>query len=98
MSVILWRSGAEFILVPRETLMTKIKKGFAGMPPEKVREIAANGGRASGGNFKNNPTRAIAAGRKGGRLSGGQFRIGCERTREAGRRGGQVAKNRAVSL
>ena len=34
---------------------------------EKQREIAAKGGRASGGNFANDPERAAEAGRKGGR-------------------------------
>jgi general stress protein YciG len=42
------------------------KRGFASMDKEKRREIAAKGGRASGGNFKNNPQRAAEAGRKGG--------------------------------
>lgn len=42
------------------------KRGFASMDPEKRREIASKGGRASGGNFKNDPRRAAEAGRKGG--------------------------------
>ena len=43
------------------------RRGFASMDPEKQREIAAKGGRASGGNFANDPQRASEAGRKGGR-------------------------------
>jgi general stress protein YciG len=41
-------------------------RGFASMDRKKQREIASKGGRASGGNFKNDPGRASAAGRKGG--------------------------------
>ncbi len=43
------------------------KRGFAAMSPEKRRAIAAKGGRASGGNFARNRSRASEAGRKGGR-------------------------------
>lgn len=42
------------------------KRGFASMDEAKQREIASKGGKASGGNFKNNPERASEAGRKGG--------------------------------
>ncbi len=42
------------------------KRGFASMDEDKQREIAAKGGRESGGNFKNDPERAAEAGRKGG--------------------------------
>lgn len=42
------------------------KRGFASMSPDKQREIASKGGKASGGNFKNNPERAREAGKKGG--------------------------------
>jgi uncharacterized protein len=41
-------------------------RGFADMDPEKRSEIAAKGGSASPGNFKNDPERAAEAGRKGG--------------------------------
>lgn len=47
------------------------RRGFAAMDREKQREIASKGGRASGGNFKNDPARASAAGRKGGERSQG---------------------------
>lgn len=42
------------------------KQGFASMDESKQREIASKGGKASGGNFKNDPQRASAAGKKGG--------------------------------
>ncbi len=42
------------------------KRGFASMSKEKQRAIASKGGKASGGNFKHNPTRAKLAGKKGG--------------------------------
>lgn len=41
-------------------------RGFASMDEDKQREIASKGGKASGGNFKNDPERAMEAGRKGG--------------------------------
>lgn len=44
-------------------------RGFASMSAEKQRAIASKGGKASGGNFKNNPQRASEAGRKGGQNS-----------------------------
>lgn len=40
-------------------------RGFASMDEEKQREIASLGGQASGGNFKKDPSRASAAGKKG---------------------------------
>src|ERR1700761_926158 len=46
------------------------------------------GGKASSGNFKNNPQRAAAAGRLGGRVSPGNFKNNPERARVAGRKGG----------
>lgn len=36
------------------------------MDPERRREIASRGGKASGGNFANDTARAAEAGRKGG--------------------------------
>lgn len=44
----------------------KSKRGFAAMDESKQREIASKGGKASGGNFKNDPERASEAGRRGG--------------------------------
>lgn len=46
--------------------MAKSNRGFASMDPAKQRAIASKGGRASGGNFKNDRAKAAAAGRKGG--------------------------------
>ncbi len=40
-------------------------RGFASMDPDKQREIASKGGKASGGNFANDPERASEAGKKG---------------------------------
>lgn len=48
---------------------TKTKRGFAAMDPQRQREIASKGGRASGGNFANDRTRAAEAGRIGGKAS-----------------------------
>jgi len=45
------------------------KRGFASMSKEKQREIAAMGGRVSGGNFAKNRKRASAVGRIGGQNS-----------------------------
>lgn len=42
------------------------KQGFASMDTTKQKEIASKGGKASGGNFKNDPRRASEAGKKGG--------------------------------
>lgn len=41
-------------------------QGFASMDAEKQRKIASKGGKASSGNFKNDPKRASEAGKKGG--------------------------------
>lgn len=40
-------------------------RGFAGMDPKKQRAAAAEGGRNSGGNFKNDPQRASREGMRG---------------------------------
>lgn len=40
-------------------------RGFAAMDEAKQREIASKGGKASGGNFANDPRRASEAGKKG---------------------------------
>jgi general stress protein YciG len=45
------------------------RRGFAAMDPERQREIASMGGRASGGNFANDPARAAEVGRRGGEHS-----------------------------
>ncbi len=46
-------------------------RGFASMDKDRQREIASEGGKASGGNFANNRQRASEAGRKGGQASHG---------------------------
>ncbi|MEY3704557.1 MAG: hypothetical protein RLZZ561_2177, partial [Pseudomonadota bacterium] len=46
-------------------------RGFASMDKARQREIASEGGKASGGNFANNRERASEAGRKGGQVSNG---------------------------
>jgi general stress protein YciG len=48
---------------------SRSRRGFAAMDPDKQREIASKGGKASGGNFANNRERAAAAGREGGKAS-----------------------------
>lgn len=40
-------------------------RGFASMDPDKQREIARKGGKASGGNFANDRRKASEAGKKG---------------------------------
>jgi general stress protein YciG len=42
------------------------QRGFASMDEDKQREIASKGGKASGGNFKNDRAKASRAGKKGG--------------------------------
>jgi general stress protein YciG len=40
-------------------------RGFASMDSDKQKDIASKGGKASGGNFANDPAKASAAGKKG---------------------------------
>lgn len=44
-------------------------RGFAHMDEDKQGKMAAKGGGASGGNFKNDPERASETGYKGGQYS-----------------------------
>lgn len=53
------------------TTETRSNRGFAAMDPNRQREIARMGGKASGGNFANDRQRAAEAGRKGGANSHG---------------------------
>ena len=67
-------------------------RGFASMDEEQRREIASKGGQASGGNFKNDPERAVEAGRKGGHnvpADERSFSKDHELAAEAGRKGGE---------
>ena len=77
-------------------------RGFASMDENKQREIAREGGKASGGNFANDPERAVEAGRKGGQQSSednSRGQQGSQGRREGTRRGteqqrGETGKNR----
>jgi uncharacterized protein len=69
-------------------------RGFGSMDEDKQREIAREGGKASGGNFANDPERAAEAGRKGGQQSaeervGGQQGSGGGRGSDQDSRGGR---------
>lgn len=64
--------------------MAHARRGFAAMDETRQREIASMGGRASGGNFKNDREKASRAGKK----SGGNFANDREKASEAGRKGG----------
>lgn len=66
----------------------KRKSGFANLSPERRKEIAAMGGRASPGNFANMPERASIEGRKGGKISRGNFKVNRDAARAAGAKGG----------
>lgn len=59
--------------------MTASNRGFASMDDSKQRAIASEGGKASGGNFANDPKRASEAGKKGA----------ANQSTEAKRRGGE---------
>ena len=59
--------------------MADDNRGFAGMDDQKQKDIASQGGQASGGNFKNDPQRASKEGKKGAEAQ----------PTEAKRRGGQ---------
>jgi len=50
-------------------VISKAKRGFAAMDSQRQREIASKGGKASGGNFANDRSRAAEAGRVGGKTS-----------------------------
>ena len=66
-------------------------RGFASMDEKKQKEIASKGGKASGGNFANDPRRAAEAGREGGhsvRPEERSFSKDRELASEAGRKGG----------
>lgn len=62
-------------------------KGWHG-DSEAHAKAGRKGGKASSGNFKNNPKRAAEAGRKGGSMSPSNFKHDPERARLAGRKGG----------
>lgn len=62
------------------------------MPDDDLRNARSASGSLSGGNFRNDPVRAVEAGRKGGKLSSGNFKKNRERAIEAGRKGGMKSK------
>lgn len=64
------------------------KKGFASMSPERRKEIASKGGKASPSNFKHEPKRASEAGRKGGNAQ----------PLEAKRKGGRNSRKNYTAL
>lgn len=73
---------------PTEAPPAKARRGFAAMDPEKQREIARKGGRASGGRPEN--LRGVdrrEAGRKGGKAV--VDRYGPQHMAEIGRKGGR---------
>lgn len=48
--------------------MIKKKRGLANVSPERRKEIARMGGKASPNKFKENELRAVELGRKGGKV------------------------------
>lgn len=76
-----------FLCMAREEDMSG--RGLASADEETRRRVASEGGRTSGGNFKNDPQRAREAGRQGGKVSGGNFKNDPQRASEAGRKGGK---------
>src|SRR5918911_729649 len=78
------------------------KRGFAGMAPEKQREIASKGGKAAhakGTAHHFTPEEARIAGRKGGQAAhakGTAHEFTPEEARAAGRKGGLRSQQRAA--
>jgi len=76
----------------------KSRRGFAGMDPQKQREIASKGGKAAhakGTAHEFTPEEARAAGRKGGQaahMRGTAHQFTPEEAREAGRKGGRSSR------
>lgn len=76
----------------------KSRRGFAGMDPQKQREIASKGGKAAhakGTAHEFTPEEAREAGRKGGQAAherGTAHQFTTEEAREAGRKGGRSSR------
>jgi uncharacterized protein len=68
------------------------KRGFGAMDPNARRNAAREGGRQSGGNFKNDPARAADSGRKGGKRSSTNFAADPSRAAALGRKGGKTPR------
>jgi general stress protein YciG len=79
----------------------KSRRGFAGMDPQKQREIASKGGKAAhakGTAHEFTPDEAREAGRKGGQAAherGTAHQFTPEEAREAGRKGGRSSRRGA---
>ena len=79
----------------------KSRRGFAGMDPQKQREIASKGGKAAhakGTAHEFTPEEAREAGRKGGQAAherGTAHQFTPEEAREAGRKGGRSSRRGA---
>src|SRR5690348_6287311 len=77
------------------------RRGFAGMDPQKQREIASKGGKAAhakGTAHEFTPEEAREAGRKGGQAAherGTAHQFTPEEAREAGRKGGRSSRRGA---
>jgi uncharacterized protein len=82
----------------------KSRRGFAGMDPQKQREIASKGGKAAhakGTAHEFTPEEAREAGRKGGQAAherGTAHQFTTEEAREAGRKGGRSSRRGNVEL
>ncbi len=80
----------------------KSRRGFAGMDPQKQREIASKGGKAAhakGTAHEFTPEEAREAGRKGGQaahMRGTAHQFTPEEAREAGRKGGRSSRRGAA--
>jgi general stress protein YciG len=80
----------------------KSRRGFAGMDPQKQREIASKGGKAAhakGTAHEFTPEEAREAGRKGGQaahMRGTAHQFTPEEAREAGRKGGRSSRRGAT--
>jgi general stress protein YciG len=80
------------VIMPDRDQSHTANRGFASMDEQRQREIAREGGHASGGNFKNDPPRAAEAGRKGGQSVPAEersFSRDPALASEAGRKGGE---------
>lgn len=84
-----------------EQTKQKSRRGFAAMPPEKQREIAARGGRSaheSGKAHEFTPEEAVAAGRKGGASVSADRAHMAEIGRMGGHARGRNARERVAAL
>lgn len=92
----------DFLRGGRIQVQAKNKRGFASVPPEKMRENASKGGKAAHAQGKAHEftsEEAREAGRRGGKAAhaqGAAHEFTSEEAREAGRKGGAaVSQDRA---